>query len=250
MAWTNQPVAPVLRTAADAAGWEKEPSPAPTARRGIPRSEANFRLPDEVASELTRLGGRRGTRLADVLKTASTAYARERYGEVITVLRPVLPDLPEAPALRELLGLALYRESRWVEAVKELERFAEMTGSVEQHPVLADCHRALHHYSRVEELWEELAEASPSADLVAECRIVRAGALADQGRLRDAIEVLARTVKPLKRPSEHHLRTWYVLADLYERSGEMPHARELFGRIVTSDPSFADASERVSSLSG
>ena len=60
---------------------------------------------------------------------------------------------------------------------------ATLTGSTEQHPVLADCYRALKRWARVDELWEELRAASPSADLVAEGRIVVAGGLADRGRI-------------------------------------------------------------------
>ena len=37
---------------------------------------------------------------------------------------------------------------RWKQAVKELEAFRELTDSTEQHPVLADCYRALHQYAK------------------------------------------------------------------------------------------------------
>ena len=72
---------------------------------------------------------------------------------------------------------------QWNAAIKELEAFRSLTGSTEQHPVLADCYRAQKRWARVDELWEELRAASPSADLVAEGRIVVAGSLADRGRL-------------------------------------------------------------------
>ena len=49
----------------------------------------------------------------------------------------------------------------------------------------------------------------------------------------------------MKRPADHHLRVWYVLADLYERAGDLPRARELFDRIARADPSFADVAERL-----
>ena len=62
-----------------------------------------------------------------------------------------------------------------------------MTRSTEQHPVLADCYRALKRTEAVPGLWEELREASPSAELVTEGRIVMAGALADKGGVAGAI---------------------------------------------------------------
>jgi hypothetical protein len=46
----------------------------------------------------------------------------------------------------------------------------------------------------------------------------------------------------------HHLRRAYVLADLYERSGDLPKARTMFGRIETIDPDFADVRLRVRAL--
>jgi len=39
-----------------------------------------------------------------------------------------------------------------------------------------------------------------------------------------------------------------ALGDLYERAGDTPRARELFGRIVAAEPDFADAAERLAGL--
>ena len=96
-----------------------------------------------------------------------------------------------------------------------------------------DCWRAQRRFDKVEELWTELAQSSPSGALVTEGRIVLAGAYADAGRLQLAIETLARRADDVKRVEEFHLRLWYALADLYERAGEIPRAREFFGRVRT-----------------
>ena len=48
--------------------------------------------------------------------------------------------------------------------------------------------------------------------------------------------------------SEHHLRLWYALADLYERAGDLPRARELFDRVREHDAAFADVAERLAAL--
>ena len=111
-----------------------------------------------------------------------------------------------------------------------------------------DCARAQGKYRRIEELWEELAASSPSSALVAEGRIVLAGARADRGRLREAIATLDRRAVEPKRVREQHLRMWYALADLYERAGEIPQARTLFLRIRKHDASFADVAERLAAL--
>ena len=75
-----------------------------------------------------------------------------------------------------------------------------------------------------------------------------AGSLADRGDLAGAIRLLAKGFRIPKRPMEHHLRRAYALADLYERSGDLPQARALFVQIVRADPEFLDAAERAESL--
>lgn len=151
-------------------------------------------------------------------------------------------------AVRELLGLTYYRLGRWSDAVRELEAFCQLTGSAEQHPVLADAYRGLGRPREVERLWEELRESSLAADLVAEGRIVMAGSYADRNDLAQAVQLLARAQRGVKRPQIHHLRQAYVLADLHERAGDLARARELFAWVADLEPDFADAAERSSSL--
>jgi len=165
--------------------------------------------------------------------------------EARRVLRPIVLEAPDSIAARELLGLTHYRLGKWKDAIIQLEAFISLAGySTEQHPVLADCYRALKKYARVDELWEELREASPSAELMVEGRMVAAGALGDQGRLADAIRLLEKGWKTPQNPKEYHLRRAYALAALYERAGDLPTARNLFGWIVRNDPDFADAAQR------
>jgi tetratricopeptide (TPR) repeat protein len=163
-------------------------------------------------------------------------------------LRPLAEQAPSAASVRELLGLTYYRLSNWKLAIRELEAFATLTTSTEQHPILADCYRALGRWKRVDELWEELREASPAADLVAEGRIVAAGSLADRGELAKAIALLEKAKTRPRRPKPHHLRMAYALADLRERAGDVAGARDMFGWIGAQDPQFADAAERAAAL--
>ena len=102
--------------------------------------------------------------------------------------------------MRELAGLAHYRLGNYAAAAKELEAYAELSDSVDQNPVLMDCYRALRRWRKVEEYWLELAAVSPSAELVAEGRIVYAGALADQGRLAEAVALLRKRAENVKTP--------------------------------------------------
>ncbi|MEM7341842.1 MAG: hypothetical protein AAF467_24560 [Actinomycetota bacterium] len=183
------------------------------------------------------------------LGEAAVAFENERFSEADQLLQSIQRLAPGIAEVHELHGLTYYRLGRWQKAYDELVRFAEMTGSVEQNPVMADCMRALRRWNQAEELWDELGAASPSAELVEEGRIVQAGSLADRGRLDDAIRLLDRAPKAPKRPAAHHLRRWYMLADLYERSGDVPHARRMFGAIVEADADFGDSAERLAALS-
>lgn len=179
---------------------------------------------------------------------AADDFDHDRDRQAVGILRQVRDALPDASSVRELLGLTQYHLGNYRAAAKELEAFVDLTGSVEQHPVLMDCYRAQHRWARVDQLWQDLAEASPSAALVTEGRIVEAGALADQGRLAEAIALLDRKADAVKRPKDHHLRLWYALADLEERAGNQARARALFARIASHDGDFADVPARRANL--
>jgi tetratricopeptide (TPR) repeat protein len=187
-------------------------------------------------------------RIARRLDDAERAFGRERYQDVARMLSPLARQAPEVAEIFELLGLSEYRLGRWRAAANALETWRHLTKSVEHHPVLADCYRALRRYSEMEVLWEELREASPSAALVAEGRIVVAGALADRGELVPAIEMMEKTARMPRRVRDHHLRCWYVLGDLYDRSGDPIRARHFFQRVADNEAEFADVSDRLGAL--
>lgn len=222
----------------------------PKPKRGrAPRSPGSGTGGAQARDELVRaLGSSRGEKANERLRDAAHAFERERYEEARGLLRPLAEAAPQAAAVRELLGLTYYRLGKWSDALRELGSFRELTRTTEQHPVLADCNRALERHREVEELWDELREVSPAPDLVAEGRIVMAGSLADRNRLAEAIELLERSQRSVKRAQVHHLRQAYVLADLYEQAGDLARARELFRWILAHDAGFADAAERASSL--
>lgn len=204
---------------------------------------------DLVSRELGRLlTPAKAKRLTERVGEAARAFGNERLDDARRILKPIAEAAPGAASVRELLGLTLYQLGRYRPAAAELEAFRELTGSVDQNPVLADCYRALGRHTDAEELWEELRVASPSAELVAEGRIVAAGSLADRDRLADAIRLLESAPRG-KRAQEHHLRTAYALADLRERAGDVSRARELFAWIAGVDDDFADVRRRLSALS-
>jgi len=203
----------------------------------------------EVQSELhDAVGAARVAGVERRLAEAVKAYERDRYQDALTTLRPVARVAPMSPTVRELHGLTLYRLGKWNAAIRELEAFHALTGSFDQHPVLADCHRAAGHPRKVEQVFEELRKSSPSPEVLTEGRIVVAGARADSGDLAGAIELLERARTKARVPQLHHLRLWYALADLYERAGEVPRARALFRTVLDHDPSLFDTAERIAAL--
>jgi len=206
-------------------------------------------LAPEVESDLAKaVPSTRMERYRERLTTAADALDRGRFGDAKRMVQPVLRDLPELAFGHEIAGLALYRLGQWRKAAAELELARSLSGSVQHHAVLADCYRALRRFTEVDALWRELREASPEPALMAEGRIVAAGALADQGDLSGALKVMQRGADTPKKPKEYHLRQWYVLADLYDRSGDVIAARRFFGLVASVDAEFADAVDRLRAL--
>ena len=202
-----------------------------------------------VPSLSAHLGAQRARRLEERVESAARAFAADRFIDARRILKPIVDEVPGVAELQELYGLTLYRLGKWRQAAEHLEQFSLLAhGSVEQHPVLEDCYRALGRHHKVDELWDELRRASPSAELVTEGRIVAAGSLADRGDLPGAITLLAKGFRFPRQPADHHLRRAYALADLYERSGDLPQARQLFGRLAAAEPDFVDVEERLEAL--
>lgn len=229
----------------------REEAQAAIGRAGTASARRRRRLPEEVDAEVERTAGLAWAgRVKDRLADAVHAYEGERYRDARRILEGLLERAPSSVAVRELYGLTLYRMGRWREASRELGAVELLTGSVDHHPVLADCQRALGNRDRVRELWDELRRAGASVDVVVEGRIVMAGALADGGDLRAAIQLLEQGPVNVRRPQAHHLRLWYALANLAERVGDPVRARGLFARIVAADPLFADAGDRLHALGG
>lgn len=183
------------------------------------------------------------------LAEAANDFQEERYLSAEKLLASIQKISPDVPEVIELYGLTYYKLGEWTKAISRLKKFESLTGSVEQHPVLADCYRALSKWNQCDEMWDELIAVSPSRQLVEEGRIVQANSLAERDKLPDAIKLLESAPDPKGKPDVYFFRRWYVLANLYEKSGSLSKARQLYTKIVKYEPSFADTSERLADLS-
>ena len=204
--------------------------------------------PEVVAEIQAALSPDRAKRLTERLASASAALDRERFEEAKRIVTPLTRELPHVAAVHEVSGLASYRLGRWKQASQSLELARQLHDDSALLPVLADCYRAQRRWSDVDAVWDEIKSKSPPHDTMAEGRIVVANSLAEQGRLKDAISMMASVSHRPKRVRDHHLRQWYVLADLYDRAGDTVAASRWFTEVAHHDPQFADVSERLRAL--
>ena len=233
----------VRREASDAARRASTADSAPKPRRE-PKP-----LDPEVAAELSSaLGSQRGARLSDRLAQASEALDRERFQEARRIATSIAKEAPSVAAAHELVGLSSYRLGLYKQAAGALRNAQDLHSNPALLPVIADCHRAQGRWLAVDAVWGEIKDASPSHEIMAEGRMVAAGALSDQGDLRGALELMEAATKRPKAVRDFHLRQWYVLADLYDRTGDPISARRWFSTILEFDDEFSDVRDRLRSL--
>jgi tetratricopeptide (TPR) repeat protein len=207
-------------------------------------------VPPEVAAEIAALAPDR--RVADRAVArfgqAQDALDRDRLTEARQLIGQVLKAVPGLAAAHEIAGLVAYRSGRWRDAVRELTTAQEARPNIALLPVIADSYRALRRWNDVERLWLEIRQVSPSQDVMAEARIVAAGAQADRGDLAGALQTMAGVPASPKRVRDHHLRQWYVLGDLHDRAGNTLDATRWFERVAGHDPRFVDVAARLRAL--
>ncbi|MFN2526911.1 MAG: tetratricopeptide repeat protein [Actinomycetota bacterium] len=217
-----------------------------SAKRKADPQRTPVHLSDDIVTELkatSRPG--KGEILVKVFADAAAAFLEGDYEEAIRLGEQCKHIALRSPAIREFLGLAYYRAERWSEAARELTTFRRLAGTLDQNPVIADAYRALRRPERALEVTEEVRRASVSPAVAYEAVIVAAGALADMGRLDDAIARLEELDLDPEIAEEHHLRAWYALGDLLQRRGRFSQARALFEAVAAVDPELTDAPERA-----
>jgi tetratricopeptide (TPR) repeat protein len=202
-----------------------------------------------VVDELRRLT--RPTDLKDATARLSRAVdllERGDSGAAAAEARKAKERSPRSPSVREVLGLALYGQELWRDALTEMKAYRRMSGHVDQNHIIADCLRALGKPQEAVPLAEEELRAKVSNEAKAEAVIVAASALADQGRFAEALAFLGRAKTRPDVAEDYTLRLWYVRADVLARAGRTDEAAAEFRKIMRHDATAFDAAERLAEL--
>ena len=155
---------------------------------------------------------------------------------------------PRSAAVREVLGMALYGQERWQEALAEMKAYRRFSGRPDQNHIIADCLRALGKPAEAVPLAEEALRAKIPNEAKAEAVIVAAAALADMHRYPEALSFLRRAQTRDDVAEGYTLRLWYVTADILEQAGRKDDAEREFRKIFRHDPGAYDVAERLAQL--
>ncbi len=232
-----------------------------------PRSDrSTSREPGKSAGDQGRARPRStGSLLAEVRATARPGQAeravrsfeqavslleRGRDLPAVTAAEEAKGLTPRSGAVREVLGIALYRAGRYRDALRELQAYRRITGRVDQNHLMADCLRALGAPEKAVAAAREAVSARISEEVRSEAGVVAASALADLGRTEEALAVLRGFAPSSRAARPFDLRIWYVRGDILQRAGRNREAREEFSRVVRHDAQAFDAIERLEALGG
>ena len=229
--------------------------PKPLRPRPGPRSPSGARrrsgLPGEVVSELrhTARAGKAEAAIAR-LERAVDLLEREDARGAAAEAQKAKELAPRAASVREVLGLAYYQLERFREALTEMQTYRRISGRADQNHIIADCLRSIGRPDRAVPLAEEaLAARGVPLSAKTEAVIVAASALADQGKLDQALGLLRRIRTRDDVAGPEVLRVWYVTGDILAKAGRSQEAAREFRKILRHDAAAYDAAERVAQLS-
>ncbi|HEX2425203.1 MAG TPA: tetratricopeptide repeat protein [Actinomycetota bacterium] len=225
-------------------------SPRPSERRRRQPAQTVRSLPRDVVNELNRVArSGKEQQAAARLERAVQLLERGDSRGAVSEAQKAKQLAPRSTSVREVLGMALYQQGRWREALSELQTYRRISGRADQNHLIADAERGLGRPERAVPLAEEaLAGRGVPIEAKGEAVIVAASALADMGRFDQALGLLrrVRTRDDVARPEV--IRVWYVIADILEKAGRPKEAAEQFRKILRHDPGAYDVAERIAQL--
>jgi predicted Zn-dependent protease len=183
-----------------------------------------------------------------LLTAAAEAFSESRFRSALTKLTEAKDLSPRVATIRELLGLSAYRLEQWRTALQELRTFRRLTGETVHMPVEMDSLRALGRPDDVAKAWELYRELGGSRETDDEARVVYASFLLDQGKPRQAWDVI-RPGRLVAEPRDSEVRRWYVAARVAAALGDMVAARQLLTAVQRVDPAFPGLDELEAQIS-
>jgi tetratricopeptide (TPR) repeat protein len=218
-------------------------------RRRRSHAEPEATLPREIVEDIRAAAGGKSNRAVSLVDRAVGALDAGRAIDAERAASEAKGLAPRSGAVREVLGLALYRRGKFREALRELQAYRRLTGRVDQNHLIADAHRALGDPDKAVTAARDAVDARLPAAVRSEAAVVGGAALADLGRYDEALALLRRFDRGAEVARPHDLRVWYVIADVLERSGRPKEAARVFRRIIGHQPDAFDVPERLARLS-
>src|SRR5207342_1573355 len=130
---------------------------------------SNTQLPPDVLEEVRRTA--RPTDQQDAISRLSRAIElleRGDAGAAAVEAEKAKRFASRSASVREVLGLALYGQDRWKEALTELKAYKRITGRVDQNHLIADCLRGMGRPAEAVPLAEEELRGSAPNEAKAE----------------------------------------------------------------------------------
>ncbi len=209
------------------------------------RSDRPRHLMEEVRST-ARPG--HSDRAVRAFEEAVSLVERGRDAAAVTAALEAKSYAPRSGAVREVLGIALYRAGRFREALRELQAYRRITGRLDQNHLIGDAYRAIGAPDKAVEPARDAVHARIPEEARVEAAVVGASALGDLGRYSEALGLLRSFPSRERLAQSFELRLWYVTGDILARTGRTREAAEEFRRIVKHDPGAFDAAERLAGL--
>jgi tetratricopeptide (TPR) repeat protein len=201
-----------------------------------------------VVEDIRAAAGGKSQRAVGSLERAVGALDAGRTAAAERAAEEAKALAPRSGAVREVLGLALYRRGRFREALRELQAYRRLTGRKDQNHLIADSHRALGQPDKAVQAVREAIRARLPDEVRAEAAVVGGAVLADLGRYEEALTLLRPFDRSEGVARGHDLRVWYVIGDVLDRSGRPRDAARVFRRIQERDPGAYDVADRLARL--
>lgn len=206
-------------------------------------SVSSGQLPKWVRDEIMRSTPKdRREPAINHLASALESFVDERYPAALNELRKAKKLAPRSATIRELLGLSAYRTGEWEEALRELRTYRRITGDLIHSPVEMDCLRALGRKGDVTKTWNLIAGHDVSPTITHEASVVYASFLLDEGKPREAWEVI-KPGRLVASPSPGEIRRWFVAARVAHEAGDTDAARRLLAALDEQEPDFEGVEE-------